>query len=38
MKVLLPDGGFINGPRIGRFKQDYGIDTVIPIRSDMDIL
>lgn len=37
MKVLLLDRGFINGPQIGRLKQDYGIDTVIPIRSDMDI-
>ena len=38
MKVLLVDRGFINGPQIGRLKRDYGIDTVIPIRSDMDIL
>jgi len=38
MKVLLLDRGFINGPQIGRLKKDYGIDTVIPIRSDMDIL
>ena len=38
MKVLLLDRGFINGPQIGRLKLDYGIDTVIPIRSDMDIL
>jgi len=38
LKVLLLDRGFINGPQIGRLKQDYGIDTVIPIRSDMDIL
>lgn len=37
MKVLLLDRGFINGPQMGRLKQDYGIDTVIPIRSDMDI-
>ena len=38
MKVLLVDRGFINGPQIGRLKLEYGIDTVIPIRSDMDIL
>lgn len=38
MKVLLLDRGFTNGPQIGRLKRDYGIDTVIPIRSDMDIL
>jgi hypothetical protein len=37
IKVLLVDRGFINGPQIGRLKQDYGIDTVIPIRSDMNI-
>ena len=38
MKVLLLDRGFINGPQIGRLKTEHGIDTVIPIRSDMDIL
>jgi hypothetical protein len=38
MKVLLVDRGFINGPQIGRLKRDYGIDTVIPIRSDMDLI
>jgi hypothetical protein len=38
MKVLLLDRGFINGPQMGRLKQDHGIDTVIPIRSDMDVL
>jgi hypothetical protein len=38
MKVLLLDRGFINGPRIGCLKTKHGIDTVIPIRSDMDIL
>jgi hypothetical protein len=37
MKVLLLDRGFINGPQIGRLKRDHGIDTVIPIRSDMDL-
>jgi len=38
MKVLLLDRGFINGAEIGRLKQDQGIDTVIPIRGDMDLL
>jgi Transposase DDE domain len=38
MKVLVLDRGFINGPQIGRLKQQYGIDTVIPIRSDMDLV
>jgi hypothetical protein len=37
MKVLLVDRGFINGAQIGRLKQDHGIDTVIPIRSDMNL-
>jgi len=37
MKVLLLDRGFINGAQIGRLKRDHGIDTVIPIRSDMNL-
>jgi Transposase DDE domain len=37
MKVLVLDRGFINGAQIGRLKADHGIDTVIPIRSDMDL-
>jgi hypothetical protein len=37
MKVLLLDRGFINGAEIGRLKQEHGIDTVIPIRSDMNL-
>jgi Transposase DDE domain len=37
MKVLLLDRGFINGSEIGRLKLDHGIDTVIPIRSDMNV-
>ena len=38
MKILIVDRGFIDGPQIGRLKTEHGIDTVIPIRSDMDIL
>jgi hypothetical protein len=38
MKVLLLDRGFIDGPQIGRLKTKHGIDTVIPIRGNMDIL
>jgi hypothetical protein len=38
LKVLLLDRGFINGEQIGRLKRDHGIDTVIAIRSDMDLL
>jgi hypothetical protein len=37
MKVLLLDRGFINGAQIGRLKQEHSIDTVIPIRSDMNL-
>ena len=37
MKVLLLDRGFINGAQIGRLKQEHGIDTVIPIKSDMNL-
>ena len=37
MKVLLVDRGFLNGREIGRLKRDHGIDTVIPIRSDMNL-
>jgi hypothetical protein len=38
MKVLLVDRGFINGPQMGRLKTEYGVDTVVPIRKDMNIL
>jgi hypothetical protein len=37
MKTLLLDRGFINGPEIGRLKRDHKVDTVIPIRSDMNL-
>ena len=37
MKVLLVDRGFINGAEIGRLESDHGIDTVIPIRSDINL-
>jgi len=37
MKVLLLDRGFINGAQIARLKRDHGIDTVIPVRSDMNL-
>jgi len=36
MKILLLDRGFINGAQMGRLKRDHNIDTVIPIRSDMN--
>jgi hypothetical protein len=37
MKALLLDRGFINGAQIGRLKLEHGVDTVIPIRSDMNL-
>jgi hypothetical protein len=37
MKILLLDRGFINGEQMGRLKRDHHIDTVIPIRSDMNL-
>jgi hypothetical protein len=37
MKVLLLDRGFIHGAQIGRLKQEHDIDTVIPIRQDMNL-
>ena len=37
LKILLLDRGFINGAKIGKLKVEHGIDTVIPIRSDMDL-
>jgi hypothetical protein len=37
MKTLLLDRGFINGSKIGWLKRDHAIDTVIPIRSDMNL-
>jgi len=38
MKVLVVDRGFIDGPKIGHLKTDLGVDVLIPVRSDMDIL
>jgi Transposase DDE domain len=37
MKILLLDRGFINGEQMGRLKRDHNIDTVIPVRSDMNL-
>ena len=36
MKVLILDRGFLDGPQIGRLKTDYGVDTVIPLKTNMD--
>ena len=37
IKKLLVDRGFLDGPNIGRCKQEWGIDVLIPARRDMDI-
>ena len=36
VKHLVLDRGFIDGGKIGRAKQEYGIDTTIGVRSNMD--
>lgn len=37
IKKLIIDRGFLDGPNIGRCKQEWGIDVLIPARRDMDI-
>lgn len=37
MKRLILDRGFLDGPAIGRCKQQWGIDVLIPAKSNMDI-
>jgi hypothetical protein len=37
IKKLIPDRGFPDGPNIGRCRQKWGIDVLIPARRDMDI-
>jgi hypothetical protein len=38
LKKLIVDRGFIDGPQIGKLQTEYGVDTVIPVRKNMDIL
>jgi hypothetical protein len=35
MKLLIHDKGFIDGARTSRFKSDYGIDSVFPLKAGM---
>lgn len=35
MKRLILDRGFLDGANIARIKQDYGIDTLIPVKSNL---
>jgi len=37
MKTLIVDRGLIDGTQIGRLKQRYGIDTIVPLRTNMDL-
>lgn len=37
LKKLILDRGFLDGLNIGRCKQQWGIDVLIPARRDMDI-
>jgi len=36
MKTLIVDRGLIDGPRMGRLKQRYHIDTLVPLRNNMN--
>ncbi|MBA7600146.1 hypothetical protein ES703_07193 [subsurface metagenome] len=38
IKRLIVDRGFIDGGMISRFKKEHRIDTLMPLRSDMNIL
>lgn len=37
MKKLILDRGFLDGTEISRCKSEYGIDVLIPVRTNMDI-
>jgi hypothetical protein len=37
MKTLLIDRGFIDGASIGKIKQNYDVDSVVPLKSNMTI-
>jgi hypothetical protein len=37
IKVLILDRGFIDGAQMGRLQQDYRIETVLPVRANMDL-
>jgi len=37
MKRLILDRGFLDGAQIGRCKREWGINVLIPVRSNMDI-
>jgi hypothetical protein len=37
IKVLIVDRGLIDGERMGRLKQKFAIDTIVPVRTNMDL-
>lgn len=37
MKLLLIDRGFIDGKSLGRLKEEYGVDWIVPLKAGMDI-
>lgn len=37
IKVLIVDRGLIDGERMGRLKRKFAIDTIVPVRSNMDL-
>jgi len=37
IKVLIVDRGLIDGERMGQLKQRWGIDTIVPLRTNMDL-
>lgn len=37
IKVLIVDRGLIDGQRMGHLKQTLGIDTIVPLRTNMDL-
>jgi hypothetical protein len=37
IKVLIVDRGLIDGERIGHLKQKLAIDTIVPLRTNMDL-
>ncbi|RPJ01966.1 MAG: hypothetical protein EHM39_02530 [Chloroflexi bacterium] len=37
IKVLILDRGFIDGAQMGRLQQDYRIETILPLRANLDL-
>jgi hypothetical protein len=37
IKILIVDRGLIDGERMGHLKQKLGIDTIVPLRTNMDL-